>query len=85
MALAGMSPAPVPTGSTIGTVVTVPAAPAQQQQRAPARAISARHEIERVDDLFYAPRRPRGVWDGKNRTSGDRAHKRLKQRRRRGR
>ena len=50
----------------------------------PASAIASLVARHLLDD---APRRRRGPvmrWDGKNRAAGDRAHKRLKRRRRRG-
>lgn len=61
-----------------------------QQQRAPTSApiaISAKDEIERVSDITFASirRRARPSSRDLHRTSGDRAHKRLKHRRAAGR
>jgi len=84
MATVGMMPAPQVIETRATTVVSQPAQ--QQQQRAvTGQALSARDEVERVDELSAVFRRHRRVWDGKNRTPGDRAHKRWKRARAAGR
>jgi|SRR6185369_2480493 len=79
-----MAPTVAPVAAHQTPTVT---APAQQQQRvAVAQQVSARDEMERVREATaLLNNRFRNRWDGKNRTAGDRAHKRLKHRRSSGR
>ncbi len=88
MALVGGMGSPAAEARTVTAhpvTVTVPAQSQQQERTAPARAISARDEVERVDSFALLSHRHRRQWDGKNRTSGDRAHKRMKRSRSTGR
>ncbi len=78
----GMTPIATPALAP-GLVVSMP------QQQAPAKVaptvMAARDEVERVDEVGLFIHRHRRQWDGKNRTSGDRAHKRWKRSRASGR
>src|SRR5690348_7994082 len=82
LAIAGLSAGAIGPQSTEVRV----SAPTPAPERAAQTQTAAREEQERVRDLTaIPPRLYRRYWDGKNRTAGDRAHKRMKRRRASGR
>lgn len=82
LAIAGMSMGAIGPQSTEVRI----SMPSPTPERAPPTQTAAREEGERIRDLIaIPPRLYRRYWDGKNRTSGDRAHKRMKRRRASGR
>lgn len=82
MAFTGMAPAMGPVAAQEVRVVTLP--PAAERPAPPPS--SAANEVERVRKLSDGPRGIwRTRWDGKNRSAGDRAHKRWKRTRAAGR
>lgn len=85
IAIAGMAGAIAPDmRMSTQTVVTPPASPAKAVQKAP-MPVNNETEKERFDRLRSFRPRNRVLWDGKSRSPGDRAHKRMKRRRAAGR
>ena len=86
-ALLSAAPSYSPTGSVQYPDVRVSQPTVPTPRPMAQTQTAARNELDRVDEATAIPPRfyRRASWDGKNRTSGDRAHKRMKHRRSSGR